>query len=168
MGLPSPESARHWGGKLLVDRDGTEIGTCTEIFIDDATGLAEWAAADVSGGPALVPLLDATEAGDRVQVTVRQADIADAPSLGHGGHMSEDEEERLYRHYGIEVSREASESLLPAPEAEARRAPLPRRWIFRRWIFRRWIHRRRIHRRRTSTPTRRSFRTRAAGGSCRR
>jgi hypothetical protein len=123
MGLPSPESARTWGGKLLVDRDGTEIGTCTEIFVDDATGLPEWAAADLSGGHAVVPLLDATESGDRVQVAVRQADVVDAPSLGHGGHMSEDDEERLYRHYGIEVSREASESLLPAPDAEVPAAP---------------------------------------------
>jgi hypothetical protein len=119
MGLPSPESAKTWGGKLLIDRDGTEIGTCTEIFVDDATGLPEWAAADLGGGPAFVPLLDATESGGRVHVAVRHAEIVEAPSLGHGGHMSEDEEERLYRHYGIDVSREASASLLPAPGAEA-------------------------------------------------
>src|SRR3954469_9528981 len=118
MGLPNPESARTWGGKLLIDRDGTEIGTCTEIFVDDATGLPEWATADITGGPALVPLLDATESGDHVKVAVRHSDVVDAPSFDHGGHMSEDEEERLYRHYGIDVSREASESLLPAPDAQ--------------------------------------------------
>jgi hypothetical protein len=118
MGLPNLESASTWGGKLLIDRDGTEIGTCTEIFVDDATGLPEWAAADISGGPALVPLLHATESGDNVKVAVRQSDVVDAPSIDHGGHMTEDEEERLYRHYGIEVSREASESLLPAADAD--------------------------------------------------
>jgi hypothetical protein len=113
MGLPDPDSAKTWGGKLLVDRDGAEIGTCTEIFVDDATGLPEWAAADVSGGPAFIPLIDAAESGDRVRVAVRQADVADAPPVGDFGHISEDEEARLYRHYGIEFSRESSDSLLP-------------------------------------------------------
>jgi hypothetical protein len=116
MGLPDPDAVRTWGGRLLVDRDGMEIGTCTEIFVDDATGLPEWATADLSGGPAFIPLVDAAEAGDRVRVAVRQTDVADAPSVSDARHISEDEEERLYRHYGIEFSRQASDSLLPSDE----------------------------------------------------
>jgi len=114
MGLPDPGSAKTWGGKLLVDRNGAEIGICTEIFIDDATGLPEWATADVTGGTAFIPLLDAVESGDRVRVAVQGVDVADAPPVGNGRHLSEDEEERLYRHYGIEYSRSGSSSGLPA------------------------------------------------------
>src|SRR3954469_15601083 len=113
MGLPDRDSVKTWGGKLLVDREGTAIGTCTEIFVDDATGLPEWAAADLSGGPAFIPLMDAAESGDHVHVAVRQADVADAPPVAEPGHISRDEEERLYRHYGIEFSQEASETMLP-------------------------------------------------------
>ena len=113
MGLPDRDSASTWGGKLLVDRDGTEIGTCTQIFLDDATGLPEWAQADLSGGPGVVPLLDAAESGDRVRVAVRRTEVVDAPQVDDPFHISEDEEERLYRHYGITFSREDSESLLP-------------------------------------------------------
>jgi hypothetical protein len=113
MGLPDRDSAKTWGGKLLVDRDGTEIGTCTQIFLDDATGLPEWAAADLSGGPGVVPLIDATATGDRVRVTVRHTEVVEAPRVDDPLHISEDEEERLYRHYGITFSREDSESLLP-------------------------------------------------------
>jgi hypothetical protein len=116
MALPDANAAKTWGGKLLVDRDGTEIGTCTQIFVDDATGLPEWAAADLNGGPALVPLVDAAESGDRVRVAVRQVDVADAPPVGDAWHISVEEEERLYRHYGIDVSHAASESLLPVDE----------------------------------------------------
>ena len=124
MGLPDRDSAKTWGGKLLVDRDGAEIGTCTQVFVDDATGLPEWAQADLSGGPAVVPLLDAAETGDRVRVAVLHAAVAEAPRVEDPGHISEDEEERLYRHYGIQFSREASDSLLPvdapvAPEVVA-------------------------------------------------
>ncbi len=116
MGLPDRDSAATWGGKLLVDRDGTEIGTCTQVFVDDATGLPEWAQAELNGGPAVVPLLDAAEAGDRVRVAVRQVEVAEAPRVEDPMHISEDEEERLYRHYGIRFSREASESLLPVDQ----------------------------------------------------
>src|SRR3954454_2814710 len=116
MALPDANAVKTWGGKLLVDRDGTEIGTCTQIFVDDATGLPEWAAADLNGGPALVPLVDAAESGDRVRVAVRQVDVADAPPVGDAWHISVEEEERLYRHYGIDVSHAASESLLPVDE----------------------------------------------------
>jgi hypothetical protein len=125
MGLPDPGSARTWGGKLLVDRDGAEIGTCTEIFLDDATGMPEWATADVAGGPAFVPLIDAVESGPQVRVAVRRVDVADAPSVGDVRHLSEDEEERLYRHYGIEYSQAASDSGLPADAAPSPPTPVP-------------------------------------------
>lgn len=130
MGLPDRNSAKTWGGKLLVDRDGTEIGTCTQVFVDDATGLPEWAEADLSGGPAVLPLIDAAEAGDSVRVAVRQVDVAGAPRVDDPGHISEDEEERLYRHYGIQFSREHSESLLPVdqpvvPDAGEPATPVP-------------------------------------------
>src|SRR5947209_5696998 len=99
MGLPDPGSAKTWGGKLLVDRDGAEIGICTEIFLDDATGVPEWATVDVTAGTAFIPLVDAVESGGRVRVVVRGVDVAGAPPVGDGRHVSEDEEERLYRHY---------------------------------------------------------------------
>ncbi len=116
MGLPDHGSARTWGGRLLVDRDGTEIGTCTQIFVDDATGLPEWAQADLGEGPAVIPLMDATESGDRVQVRVSRAEVAKAPAIDDLGHISPEEEERLYRHYGITFSTEASESVLPVDD----------------------------------------------------
>jgi hypothetical protein len=113
VGLPDPNVARTWGGRLLVDRDGTEIGTCTQIFVDDSTGRPEWATADVGSGTAFIPLVDAVEAGPSVQVTVARVAVADAPPVGDVQHLSEDEEERLYRHYGIAYSRTASDSGLP-------------------------------------------------------
>ncbi len=121
MGLPDQNSARSWGGRLLVDRDGTEIGTCTQIFVDDATGLPEWAQADLTEGPAVIPLMDAAESGDRVRVRVSRAEVTQAPPIDDLGHISPEEEERLYRHYGITYSSEGSESLLPVDEP----APLP-------------------------------------------
>lgn len=121
-GLPGPGAAQGWPGRVLVDRDGMEIGICRAIFTDDDTGLPEWATADVRGRPVLVPLVDAVESGPRVRVVVRGLDVADAPEAQDERHVSVEDEERLYRHYGIEYSRAGSGSGLPVGPAAARRA----------------------------------------------
>jgi hypothetical protein len=126
VGLPDRDSASTWGGKLLVDRDGTEIGTCTQIFLDDSTGLPEWAEADLSGGPGVLPLMDAAVAGDHVRVAVRREEVVDAPRVDDPLHISQDEEERLYRHYGITFSRGDSESLLPVDTESVDAEPVDR------------------------------------------
>ncbi|WP_088319268.1 hypothetical protein [Kineosporia sp. R_H_3] len=121
-GLPDLGSAQGWAGRILVDRDGMEIGICRTIFTDDDTGLPEWATADVRGRPVLVPLVDAVESGPRVRVVVRGVDVAGAPQAQDDRHVSVEEEERLYRHYGIAYSRAGSGSGLPVGPAEAQRA----------------------------------------------
>ena len=113
MGLPSPEQASTWGGKLVVDRDGAPIGTVTQIYSDDATGLPEWATIRLGEATAFLPLLDAEEAGGQVRVQVKRDDVAKAPMVGPGRRISEQEEARLYRFYGIDYTRERSPSLLP-------------------------------------------------------
>jgi PRC-barrel domain len=113
MGLPSPEQASTWGGKLVVDRDGAPIGTVTQIYSDDATGLPEWATIRLGEATVFLPLLDAEEADGQVRVRVKRDDVAKAPMVGPGRRITEEEEIRLYRYYGIEVTRERSPSLLP-------------------------------------------------------
>ncbi|MGK5173748.1 PRC-barrel domain-containing protein, partial [Geodermatophilus sp. CPCC 205761] len=116
MGLPDRDVAAQWVGRTVVDRDGTEIGACAAVFADEATGLPEWIAVEVGGTPAIVPLVDAEERGTRVRVTVRRSEVESAPETTDTGRLSEAQEATLYSHYGIEYSREASESLLPAGE----------------------------------------------------
>ena len=113
MGLPSPEQASTWGGKLVVDRDGAAIGTVTQIYSDDATGLPEWATIRLGEATVFLPLLDAEEADGQVRVQVKRDDVAKAPMVGPGRRISEQEEERLYRYYGIDFTRDRSPSLLP-------------------------------------------------------
>jgi hypothetical protein len=113
MGLPSPEQARTWGGKLLVDRDGAPIGTVTQIYSDDATGLPEWATIRLGEATVFLPLLDAVEVDGRVRVRAKRDDVAKAPLVVSGDRISEQDEARLYGHYGIEYSPERSASGLP-------------------------------------------------------
>ncbi|MGY1703723.1 hypothetical protein ACI79C_04050 [Geodermatophilus sp. SYSU D00697] len=117
MTLPDRDAARDWVGATVVDRDGEEIGVCAALLADEATGLPEWLYAERDEVTVVVPLLDATGSGDRVQVSVPRADVDAAPRFGPSRELSQEQEAELYRHYGIEYSRAGSESVLPT-EAE--------------------------------------------------
>src|SRR3712207_2873394 len=117
MTLPDRDAARDWIGRTVVDRDGAEIGVCAALLADEATGLPEWMYAERDEVTVVVPLLDATGDGDRVQVTVTRADADGAPRFGPARELSQDQEAALYRHYGIQYSTTTSDSLLPT-EAE--------------------------------------------------
>ena len=125
MALPERDATRGWIGRTVVDRDGAEIGVCSVLFADEATGLPEWMCADLDEGSVHVPLVDAVEVGGHVRVAVRRVDVVSAPSVGDKRRLSEAEEAALYRHYGIDYSRTASESLLPTSEAERPASDLP-------------------------------------------
>jgi hypothetical protein len=123
MALPDRDVALAWLGKTVVDPDGAKIGRCTAVFTDDATGVPEWLGAQLGGVMAFVPLVDAGEVGGQVQVVVTREQVVHAPLLGSVERISEDQEAALYRHYGIEHSRAASASLLPAGEVPPPPAP---------------------------------------------
>jgi hypothetical protein len=113
MGLPSPEQASTWGGKMVVDREGAPIGTVTQIYSDNATGLPEWATTRLGEATVFLPLLDAVEADGQVHVRVKRDDVAKAPMVGPGRRITEQEEARLYSYYGIDYTPERSPSGLP-------------------------------------------------------
>ncbi|MGY1680830.1 hypothetical protein [Geodermatophilus sp. SYSU D01176] len=119
MTLPDRDAARDWVGRTVVDRDGAEIGVCAALLADEATGRPEWLYAERDEATVVVPLLDATGSGDRVQVAVTRADAEGAPRFGPTRELSQDQEAALYRHYGIEYSTATSDSLLPAADAES-------------------------------------------------
>src|SRR4051794_22971277 len=72
MTLPNPEKVKSWGGKLLVDRIGQPIGTVTQVYTDDATGLPEWATTRLGEATVLLPLKDAVEADGQIRVAVHR------------------------------------------------------------------------------------------------
>src|SRR3712207_1372994 len=114
MTLPDREAARDWIGRTVVDRDGAEVGVCAALLADEATGRPEWLYADRDEVTVVIPLVDATGSGDRVQVTVTRDQADGAPRFGPARELSQDQEAALYRHYGIEFSTATSDSLLPA------------------------------------------------------
>jgi sporulation protein YlmC with PRC-barrel domain len=90
-------------GRKAFDRDGRKIGTVDEVYLDDATGVPEWAAVrtGIFSRDAFVPLAPSTLTDDALQVPFGRALIRDAPDFGVGRHLSPEQEVQLYHHYGL-------------------------------------------------------------------
>ena len=121
MPAPSIETVQAWQGRTMVDPAGDKLGTIDAIYLDDETGQPEWAT--VTSGmftakTAFVPLAQAQDTGDSVQVPYDKQQVTDAPSLEADGSLSQDEEAELYRHYGLDYSEHRSDSGLPAGTAD--------------------------------------------------
>jgi uncharacterized protein (TIGR02271 family) len=102
-----------WRGQTMCDADGDKIGEIKEIYLDDATGEPEWALVSTGlfGSKAtFVPVARAHGEGDQVRVDYDKATVKDAPGVEADQELSEDEEAKLYRHYGMEYSQSRSDS----------------------------------------------------------
>jgi hypothetical protein len=117
MPTPSIETARGWLGRVMVDRDSNRIGEVVDIYLDNETGRPEWAV--VRTGlfgmrSTFVPLADAREVGDELQVPHRRLQVKEAPNIEPDGQLSEAEEAELYRHYGLDYDTVTLDSGSPA------------------------------------------------------
>ena len=103
----SMTEAYEWRGRNLVGSDGDKIGTIDEIYIDNETDRPEWALVNTGlfGTKSnFVPLSGAQPSGDDVRVQVTKDQVKDAPGVDPDGDLSPEEEETLYRHYGLDFS----------------------------------------------------------------
>jgi uncharacterized protein (TIGR02271 family) len=99
------DTVRSWQGRTMVDRDGDRIGNIDAIYVDDQTGEPEWALVNTGffgTRSTFVPIAQATARGDQVQVPYEKQLVKDAPNMDPDGHLSEQEEQELWRHYGLE------------------------------------------------------------------
>jgi uncharacterized protein (TIGR02271 family) len=114
--MPDVQELTAWRGLDVVDRSGDKIGKVEEIYLDDATGQPEWLAIRTGmfgSKQSFVPIQGADSTGDQVRVQWEKAQVKDAPTVDPDGELSQDEEERLYQHYGMSYGESRSESGLP-------------------------------------------------------
>lgn len=96
--------AYEWRGRDVVDSDGDKIGSLEEVYLDTDSGRPEWATVNTGlfgMRQSFVPLGDASPSGGKVSVPYSKDQVKDAPSVDPDGELSDDEERRLYSHYGI-------------------------------------------------------------------
>ena len=120
MAAPSIETVQNWQGRAMVDPAGDKLGTIDAIYLDDETGQPEWALVYTGLFTAkivFVPLAQAQATRDSVQVPYDKDQVTSAPTMRADGSMSQDDEAKLYRHYGLDYSEHRSDSGLPVGTA---------------------------------------------------
>ncbi|MET8555232.1 PRC-barrel domain-containing protein [Streptomyces sp. NPDC004959] len=92
-------------GRKAVDSEGVRIGTVDEVYLDDATGIPEWAAirTGLFSRDAFVPLEPSRLVAGVLRVPFARALVKNAPDFGVGRHLSPQQELELYRHYGLDA-----------------------------------------------------------------
>ena len=91
-------------GKDVYDQSGDKIGSASEVYLDDESGQPEWVTVRTGlfgTKESFVPIRNADLTDDGVRVPVSKERVKDAPKIDTDGHLSPQEEEELYRYYGM-------------------------------------------------------------------
>ena len=91
-------------GQDVYDESGDKIGSAAEVYLDDETGQPEWVTVRTGmfgTKESFVPIRNADLTDDGVRVPVSKTQVKDAPKIDTDGHLSPQEEQELYRYYGM-------------------------------------------------------------------
>lgn len=112
------DEIRNWVGRTAIDAEGQKIGKVADVYLDDETDQPEWLAVNTGlfgSHVSFVPLAGSeATAGDELRVRFTKDQVKGAPHAEPDGALSQDEEARLYSHYGLGYSERRSDSGLPA------------------------------------------------------
>lgn len=104
-------------GATAYDAGGQKIGNVGQVYLDEATGTPEWLTVKTGffgTRESFVPLAKAhVREGDRVEIEVDKDTVMQAPNVDPDQELSQDDEARLYQHYGMSYSNAYSSSGLP-------------------------------------------------------
>jgi len=110
------QTLQRWIGHDLIDETGHKIGRIEEVYTDQETNKPEWLAVTTGmfgNRTSFVPLQGVTSSEDCLVSPWDKAKVKDAPNAEADGHLSQEEEAALYRHYGLQYSERRSDSGLP-------------------------------------------------------
>ncbi|MFD2091202.1 DUF2382 domain-containing protein [Blastococcus deserti] len=91
-------------GQDVYDQSGEKIGSAAEVYLDDETGQPEWVTVRTGlfgTKESFVPIRNADLTDEGVRVPVSKSQVKDAPKIDTDGHLSPQEEQELYRYYGM-------------------------------------------------------------------
>lgn len=95
-------------GTDIFDRDGVRLGRVGNVYVDDATHEPEWVTVRtglLGMRETFVPLTAASVTSERIDVEVSKDQVRDAPRIdAEHGHLSDEQGQGLYDHYGVDPS----------------------------------------------------------------
>jgi PRC-barrel domain/Domain of unknown function (DUF2382) len=101
-----------WRGRAVLARDGETLGKLGDLYLDEATDRPAYGGVRTGlfgRHESIVPLEGMVERGDDLVVPHDAERVRSAPAIDPGAALAEDEQERLARHYGVEMIRSEEE-----------------------------------------------------------
>lgn len=103
-----------WHGKMLVDRNGENIGKLQDVYVDVETDEPQFATVKegfIGRHLTFVPLGSIQIGPDALQVQVTKEQVRTAPDLAmHGEELSRADESVLYHHFELNYTPPDTES----------------------------------------------------------
>lgn len=99
-------SAYEWRGRTVLDRDGDKVGKVEAVFLEHGSDDPAWALVHTGRfGKKLtfVPVAGARPHREDVSVAASKEEIENAPKIEADQELTPEEENELYRHYGLET-----------------------------------------------------------------
>jgi len=109
--VPETTEAYDFRGRTLLGSDGEKIGKVDELYYDEEGGQPEWALVNTGlfgTKKTFVPIRGASPTGEDLEVPVTKDQVKDAPSIDPDQELSEQDEQRLFEHYGVPYTTEGS------------------------------------------------------------
>jgi uncharacterized protein (TIGR02271 family) len=88
----------------VLDSHGAKIGSVGQVYLDDQTQDPSWVTVKTGlfgTSESFAPLQGANVNGNDVTIGYTKDQVKDAPRIESDGELSPEEEDRLYRHYGL-------------------------------------------------------------------
>lgn len=99
------ELATEWTGHDLYDQDGDKIGKIEDVRYGDVSCGLQWLVVD-TGEPGakkvFVPAAKVRRSGDRISAVQRKDRVTSAPVVQNEQSLTQDDESRLCRFYGLQ------------------------------------------------------------------
>lgn len=95
-------------GQNVVDQDGDKVGSIGQVYLDDETDRPTFVTVKTGlfgNNETFVPLDMAQNDGDDLRVPYTKDFIKDAPNVDADGHLSEQQQDEIYRYYQLDGGR---------------------------------------------------------------
>lgn len=112
MAMPDLDTLLGWRGRTVLARDGEKLGKLGDLYLDESTDLPAYAGVRtglLGRNESIVPLEGIVERGEDLVVPHDAQRVRDAPAVDPDAALSEEEQDRLSRHYGVEMIRSEEE-----------------------------------------------------------
>ena len=93
------------------DVNGDKVGGVKDVYVNDTTGQPDFVSVNhglFGGGDSIVPLRGHTLRDGELHLAFPKERIEDAPDLDENGHLTTEDQDAFYRHYGLENTQDVT------------------------------------------------------------